>query len=141
MTYHATRLNNNPITIIKTIMTAMTIYTCLIITGVQQRRTDGIIIQHVWRTPYNNNIVAAYSFAFLYVAFSSQYRCLYESDDGVTPRESCDTAAADRTIGRTDGRTQGGRDERTARESVAAEGTERERVAAVKSVDVAKVDG
>jgi len=47
--------------------------------------------------------------------------------------------------GRPDGRTQGGRDERTARESVAAEGTvqrERERVAAVKSVVVvvAKVD-
>lgn len=49
--------------------------------------------------------------------------------------------------GRPDGRTQSGRDERTARESVAAESTEkereRERVAEVKSVVVvfAKVDG
>jgi len=140
MTYHATRLNNNPITIIKTIMTATTIYTCLIIIGVQQRRTDGIIIQHVWRTPYNNNMVAAHSLTFC--AWRFRHNIGAYINRTTTLRHASFVTRPPRT-GRSDGRTQAGRDERTARESVAAEGIAREREsgAAVRSVVVAKVGG
>lgn len=82
------------------------------------KRTTAAVRRHnntarIAHTVQHNNIVAAQSCAYLYVAFSSQHRCLYESDDDddVTPREFCDTAAADWTTGRTDGRRAGGTSE------------------------------
>jgi len=108
------------------------------------RRTTAAVRRHnntalIAYTVQHNNIVAAQSCPYLYLAFSSQHRCLYESDDDaddVTPREFCDTAAADWTTGRANRERKCGRGgHRTERE--------RERVAAVKSVVVvvAKVDG